>query len=128
MDADFSYKQETEAILGSAFEVHNTLGHGFHEKPYENALVIEFGHRSIPYEQQPRFPIKYQNQKVGEFIPDLIAYGKVVIDTKAIPKITDVELGQMLNYLRATSLPVGLIINFKNPRVEYRRVILSKQK
>ncbi len=127
MDADFELKEETEAILGSAFAVHNTLGHGFHEKPYENALVIEFSHRSIPFQQQPRFAINYRDQKVGEFIPDLIVFGKVVVDTKTIPQITDLELGQMLNYLRVTGLPVGLIINFKNPRVEYRRVALSQK-
>lgn len=125
MNADFLFREETEAILGSAFAIHNALGHGFHEKPCENALVVELGHRGIACKQQERFPMIYRDVKVGEFIPDLIAFDAVIVDTKTIRKITDVEIGQMLNYLRVTRLPVGLIINFKNPRVEYRRVVLS---
>lgn len=125
MDADFPYQSETQEIIGCAFDVLNELGHGFHEKPYENALVVEFTHREIPYQQQARFPLTYRDVKVGEFIPDLIAFEKVVIDTKTIPRITDVEIGQMINYLRITQLPVGLIMNFKNARLEHRRVVLK---
>ena len=65
MDADFPCKEETESILGCAFAIHNTLGHGFHEKPYENSLVIEFQHRLIPYSQQARYPLLYRSIKVG---------------------------------------------------------------
>ena len=126
MDAAFPCKEETESILGCAFAIHNTLGHGFHEKPYENSLVIEFQHRLIPYSQQARYPLLYRSIKVGEFIPDLIAFEKVIIDTKTIDRITNHEMGQMLNYLRVTGLPVGLILNFKNPRLEYRRVVLKR--
>jgi GxxExxY protein len=125
MDADFPLKKETEEILNCAFEIHNALGHGFHEKPYENALAVEFSERGIAYDQQARFPMNYKSVKVGEFIPDLIAFGKVVIDTKTISRISDKEIGQMLNYLRITGLPVGMLLNFKNPRLEYRRVVLS---
>ena len=62
---------------------------------------------------------------VGEFIPDLIAYEKIIVDTKTIDRITDIERGQMLNYLRITKLPVGLIINFKKPKLEWERIVLS---
>ncbi len=125
MNADFPYQKETKAILGCAFAVHNEIGHGFHEKPYENALVVEFQERGIPCRQQERFPLLYKETKVGEFVPDLIAFDEVIVDTKTIPKISEHELGQMLNYLRATGLPVGLLLNFKHPRLEYRRVILG---
>ena len=88
MNADFSYKKETDAIIGSAFAVLNEVGHGFHEKPYENALVVEFQHRRIPCLQQPRFPMLYRGVKISEFIPDLIAFEKVIVDAKVIERIT----------------------------------------
>ena len=105
-------------------EVINTIGHGLHEKPYENAMVVELGLRSIAIEQQRSFGVRYKNVVVGEYIPDLIASNTVIIDTKVIDRITDLERGQMLNYLRITGLKVGLIINFKHPRLEWERVIL----
>jgi GxxExxY protein len=128
MDADFIYKNETDVIIGSAFDVLNEIGHGFHEKPYENSMVVEFMYRNIPYLQQPRYPILYRDVKVSEYIPDLIAFELVIVDTKVIERITDLEIGQMLNYLRITGLPVGLILNFKNPKLEFRRVVATTQK
>ncbi len=128
MDAngrELIFKDEVYAIISCALEIINGLGHGLHEKPYENSLAVEFRHREIPFEQQKIFPVIWRNTRVGEFIPDLIAYGKIVIDTKTIDRITDIERGQMLNYLRITGLPVGLIINFKKPKLEWERMILS---
>jgi GxxExxY protein len=127
MDTDFSYKEETDQIIGSAFAVLNEIGHGYHEKPYENGLAVEFEFRKIPFLQQPRYPIFYRAVQVSEFVPDLIAFGKIIVDTKVIDCITDQEIGQMLNYLKVTGLPVGLILNFKNPRLEVRRVVASTQ-
>lgn len=101
----------------------NTLGHGLHEKPCENALVVEFGLKGIPYEQQQRFQVDYKTVMVGEFIPDLMAGQAVVVDTKVVDRITDLERGPMLNYLRITGLKVGLIINFKRAKLERERVI-----
>ena len=75
-------EKETEAILSCAMEVSNTLGHGFHEKPYENALAVEMRLRGIHVVQQPRFDVVYKEVKVGEYFPDLIAFEKVIIDTK----------------------------------------------
>jgi len=116
--------EETQAVIGCAMEVLNELGHGLLEKPYENALVVEFGLRNIPVEQQARFDVTYKGVSVGEYVPDLIAYDRVVIDTKTIERITDHELGQMINYLKITRLPVGLIINFKHARLQWKRVVL----
>ena len=127
MNADFSFKEETDTIIGSAFAVLNEIGHGFHEKPYENALVVEFGHRNVPFVQQPRFPILYRGIKVSEYVPDLIAFDRIIVDAKVIERVTDQEIGQMLNYLKITGLPVGLILNFKNPKLEVRRVVISTQ-
>ncbi len=120
----FLLKQETHAIIGCAFEVLNELGHGLNEKCYENALVLEFRLRGIGYSQQRQFEVLYKRERVGLFIPDLIAYDQVIVDAKVIDRITDVERGQMLNYLRITKLRVGLILNFKHPKLEWERLIL----
>jgi len=117
-------KEEVFQIVGAAIEVLNDIGHGFHEKPYENALVIEFGLRNVPFQQQKKFDLLYKTYKVGEFIPDLIAFNAVIVDTKTIDRITDFERGQMLNYLRIPKLRVGVILNFKNPRLEWERIVL----
>jgi GxxExxY protein len=120
----FLLKEETHAIIGGAFEVLNELGHGLNEKCYENALVVEFRLRNICSSQQRQFEVLYKNERVGLFIPDLIAYDQVIVDTKVIDRITDAERGQMLNYLRITQLRVGLILNFKHPRLEWERIVL----
>ena len=115
---------EVHQIVGCAFEVLNTLGHGLLEKPYANALCVEFKLRGVPFVQQPRFNVVYKNVKVGDYIPDLIAYDSIIIDTKTIERITDVERGQVLNYLKITGCKVGLILNFKHPKLEWERLIL----
>ena len=117
------YKAESQQMVGSAMEVLNEIGHGFHEKPYENALVIEFRFRGIACQQQEQFDILYKNEKVGEYIPDLIAYEKIVVDVKVIEKITDREIGQMMNYLKVTGLRLGYILNFKHAKLEWKRVV-----
>src|SRR6266480_1348457 len=118
-------KNEVFMIVGCAMEVLNELGHELHEKPYENALVVEFGLRSVPHFQQPRYDVLYKTVKVGEYIPDLIAFNAVVVDTKVIEEITDHERGQMLNYLKITGLKVGVILNFKRAKLEWERIVLS---
>ena len=120
---DGPHAQLTFAVIGCAMEVLNELGSGLHEKPYENALVVEFGLQGIPFEQQRSFVVNYKEVKVGEFFPDLIAGAAVVVDTKVIERIGDIERGQMLNYLRITGLKVGLIVNFKRPKLEWERII-----
>jgi GxxExxY protein len=117
-------KAETEKIIGFAFEVLNEIGHGLNEKIYENSLVVLFKQNAIAFDQQRSFPVCFRGVQVGEFIPNLIAFGSVIVDTKVIDRITDHERGQMLNYLRITKLRVGLILNFKNARLEWERVIL----
>jgi len=121
---DGPHAQLTFAIIGCAMEVLNELGSGLYEKPYENALVVEFRLRGISSAQQRRFAVNYKGVNVGDFIPDLIVDNAVVVDTKVIDRITDVERGQMLKYLRITGLKIGLIINCKRPELEWERVIL----
>lgn len=117
-------KAETERIIGFAFEILNETGHGLNEKIYENSLTVLFKQNSIAFDQQRRFPVLFRQVEVGEFVPDLIAFGSVIVDTKVIDRITDHERGQMLNYLRITKLRVGLILNFKHARLEWERIVL----
>jgi len=122
--SDFLYKEESHRIIGCAFEVLNVLGHGLLEKPYENALVVEFQQQGISYTQQPRFPVIYKLANVGEYIPDLIVFDKIIVDTKVIDKIGGNEKAQLINYLKITKLRVGLILNFKRTNLEWERIIL----
>jgi len=109
------HEELSRDILAAAMKVHSTLNPGLDEKLYENALVVEFCVRKIPFRK---------GQKVGIFIPDLIAFDGVVIDTKVIDRITDHERGLMLNYLRITGLRVGVILNFKHRKLEWERIAL----
>ena len=120
----FLYKEETHKIIGCGFEVLNTLGHGLLEKPYENAIVVEFKRQGIPFKQQPRFPVIYKTVQVGEYIPDLIVFDKIIVDTKVIENIGNNEKAQIINYLKITGLKVGLLLNFKHPKLEWERIIL----
>ena len=117
-------KEETGWIIACAHEVLNTLGHGLLEKPYENALVHELRLRRVACIQQPRYPVVYKGERVGEFVPDLVVFGRVIVDTKVVDRISEREAGQMLNYLRITGLPVALVLNFRNPRLDCRRFAL----
>lgn len=118
------YKNEVYQLVGCAIDVLKGVGHGFHEKPYENALAVEFRLRGIPFEQQKSFPITYKSHRVGEYIPDLIAHDAIVIDAKVIETITDHERGQILNYLKISTCRVGLILNFKRSKLEWERLVL----
>jgi len=117
-------KDEVFEVVGCAIEVLNTIGHGLVEKPYENALVVEFLLRKIPLRQQPSYDVLYKGHKIGLFVPDLIVFDALVVDTKVIDKITDHERGLMLNYLRITGLRVGVILNFKHRKLEWERIVL----
>ena len=117
-------KEETQKNIGFAFDVLNEVGHGLIEKIYENSLVVLFKQNSIAFDQQRRFSVDFRGVQVGEFIPDLIAFGSVIVDAKVIDRITDHERGQMLNYLRITKLRVGLILNYKHARLGWERIVL----
>lgn len=112
------------SIVGAAMEVIKGLKTGLHEKPYENAMIVELRLRKHVIDQQKRFEVRYKGEYVGEFIPDLIVDDAVIVDAKVIDRITNIERGQMLNYLRITGLRVGLIINFRHSKLEWERIIL----
>ena len=116
-------KEEVFDVVGCAMEVLNELGHGLLEKPYENALVVELGLKDVPVQQQSRYTLMYKGVQVGEYVPDLITHEKLVVDTKVIERITNHELGQMMNYLKITGLKAGLILNLKRSKLEWKRIV-----
>ena len=120
-------RDEVYAVVGCAMEALNVLGHGLHERVYENALCIEFRLQRIEFGQQERHRVLYKGEVVGEYVPDLVVKKALIVDTKTIDRITDHERGQMLNYLRITGLQVGVILNFKHARLEWERIILTKE-
>jgi len=109
-------------------EVHTELGPGFLESVYEEAFTMEAGRRKIPYRTQVKIPVKYKGQQLNkEFIADFIGYERVLVELKCIPKLTKRESAQIINYLKATSLLVGLLINFGSyPKLEWNRFVYSK--
>lgn len=114
-------------VIGCAMRVHNALGPGLREKPYENALVIELRRSGFKAEPQRKFPIFYCDQIVGDCIPDITVNGNLLVDAKSLDTIGENEQAQMLNYLRISGLELGLIVNFKNPKLEWLRVVRSRE-
>lgn len=104
-------------------EVSNILGHGLHEKPYENALAFELKLHQFRVEQQLPFPVLYKDQVVGEFIPDLVVDRKIIVEAKTVETIGAAEQGQMMNYLKVTGYRLGLILNFRHPKLEWERIV-----
>ena len=121
-------KEEVFEVVGCAMAVLNELGHGLLEKPYENALVVELGLRGIPFVQQPRHDILYKGVSVGEYVPDLITHDQLVVDTKVAERIGDHEIGQMMNYLKITGHQVGLVLNFRRAKLEWKRIVLERSR
>ncbi len=115
---------ETRRVVGCAMRVLNQLGSGLLEKPYENALVVELEYQGIPYRQQPRFDVVYRGTTVGQFVPDLVVFEGLIVETKVIDQIGETEYGQVINYLRVTRLRAGLLLNFRRPRLQWKRVVL----
>jgi len=120
---DLLYSELTRTVIGAAMEVHKILGAGFLESVYEEALAIEFELQKIPSERQKTINVFYKNRLAKQFVCDFIVYDKIIIELKAIKKISDVEKAQMLNYLKATGLNLGLILNFSSSSLEVKRVI-----
>jgi len=123
---EYKHKALTEKIIQAAFTVHNTLGSGFLEKVYENALVIELGKAGLNVVQQAPIKVTYKESVVGEYFADLVVENKIILELKAVSHILPVHEVQLVNYLKATGLEIGLLINFADKQVEVRRKIQSK--
>jgi len=121
------HSELTGKILGAFFQVHKELGYGFSEKVYENALVILLNEIGLKVEQQVRLYVYYHGQKVGEYIADLIINDVVLLELKAAEKIVEGYAAQLLNYLKATNIEVGLALNF-GPIAEFRRKVYDNER
>jgi len=120
---DYLYKDLTEKIIGAAMEVHKTLRSGFLESVYEEAMAIELDLQKISFERQNPIDVLYKGKIAKQFFCDFVADGKVLVELKAIKKLTEIEYAQVLNYLKATGLQLALLINFGEPSLEFRRII-----
>ncbi|MFH1370617.1 MAG: GxxExxY protein [Planctomycetota bacterium] len=116
----------TKDIIGAAMEVHKTLGGGFLESVYEESLAIEFELRKIPYERQKSIDVFYKGRLAKHFVCDFLVYGKVIVETKAIQLISDVEVAQVLNYLKAAKIDIGLLLNFGGKSLKVKRAIRTQ--
>ena len=120
------YGALTRSIIGCAFEVMNELGDGFLESVYENALIVALRDRGIAVESQKAIDVEFRGQVVGNFFADLIVERKVIVELKAVSALTRSHQAQIINYLNATGFEVGLLINFGNPKLEYKRFTRTK--
>lgn len=120
-------KEEVYEIVGSAIEVSNELGAGFLEAVYQEALGIELKTRAVPFSAQPTIQITYKGRILTkEYVPDFICFDQIIVEIKAIKALTNIEQAQLLNYLKATGKPVGLLLNFGAPKLEWKRMVLSQ--
>ena len=118
------YSEElTKTIIGCAYTVANTLGNGFLEKVYENALAHELKKRGLQVEQQTTIPVYYDQAIVGEYLADLLVEGNILIELKAMKGVEDIHKAQCIHYLKATGLAICLLINFGTPKIQIKRII-----
>ena len=126
MNDKLLYKTESYAIIGACMEVHSTLGSGFLESVYQEALALEFDARGIPYVKEQKLEIYYKDNLLSQyFIADFICYDKVIVELKAVKTLDKVHTSQVINYLKATDLELGLLINFSELSLKYTRLISS---
>jgi GxxExxY protein len=126
VSADLLYKDEAYAIVGAAMEVYNQLGPGFAEAIYQEALAMELRERNIPFVEQHPIQVLYKGKPLRQrYIPDFFVYDKIIVEIKAIKQLGLLEQGQILNYLKATGVRLGLLINFGNDcKLDWERKVL----
>ena len=122
------FKDEVYAIVGAAMEVHRENGCGFAEPVYQECLEIELTGRQIPFTPQKEMPIFYKGKQIKKtYVSDLIAYDKIIVELKALDKLTSREESQVINYLKISKLEVGVLINFGAPSLEWKRIVLTNR-
>lgn len=126
MTAEDKRDPQTYAIIGAAMEVHRQLGRGFLEVVYQEANAVEYMDRGIPFEREVLLVVKYKGIALNcHYKVDFICYGEVLVELKALDRLTTREEAQVINYLKATGLSRALLINFGAPSLEYRRLVFT---
>jgi GxxExxY protein len=125
METELIFGKEVYEIIGAALEVHKTLGHGFLEAIYQEALEYELSERRIPFRAQVELKVKYKNRYLQKtYVADLVAYDKIIVELKALANLSGKEEAQLINYLKATGFKVGLLINFGSAgKLEWKRFV-----
>jgi GxxExxY protein len=121
------HEELSREIIGAAMEVLNQLKPGLDEKLYERAMIIELKHRGYIVSVQTAFPVSYRGELIGNLIPDLIVDDAVIVDPKVVSCFNDTHVAQMIGYLNITHVDLALLINFKNARLEWKRVLRSNE-
>ena len=125
----FIYKNETYSIIGAAMEVHKILGAGFLEAVYQEALEKEFILRNVPYEREKQLKISYKGQELSKYyFADFLCFEHIIVEVKALSSLNDEHLSQVINYLKATNNKIGLLLNFGQESLEFKRVIFENKK
>ena len=114
----------TYLINGAIFEVNHELGGGFLEKVYENALMVELRNRGLKAESQVPIKVKYKRIEVGKYFADIVVEDQVILEVKAVDSLQKIHEAQILNYLKATGMKIGLLVNFKHPKAEIKRFVM----
>ena len=122
-EKSFPHKEITEAIIGSAFEVHAQLGYGFLERVYHRALHVELLRRGFRAELEKRIIVRYKDAIVGEYDADLVVEDVVLVEIKIAPQYDKRDEAQLLNELKATGIKLGLLLNFGRAKVEFKRLV-----
>ena len=120
----FIYKEESYAIHGALFAVHRELGGGFLERVYQDALEYEFKERGIPYEREKKIQIMYKGKPLGEpYRADFVCYGKIIVELKTVDEVLGIHRAQVVNYLKATKMKLGILVNFHDDVIYPERII-----
>ncbi len=121
---NFLYHDETEAIIGACIEVHKNLGRGFLEAIYHEALFYEFEDKGIPFDSEVPLEVWYKERKLKKlYVADFICYDEILLEIKAVETLTNDHTAQVLNYLKATDMKIGLLINFGSFKIQIKRII-----
>jgi GxxExxY protein len=124
MEGDFLYKSETYQIIGALMEVHRELGCGFLEPVYQEALAIEFDNQLIPFEAEKKISVSYKGIPLDKFyVADFVCFDKIIVELKALSALNTDHEAQIINYLKATGLKVGLLVNFGEKSLKYKRFV-----
>lgn len=127
MDGGLIHRELTDRTIGVFYEVYNELGFGFLESVYEDAMAIALGEKGLSVERQKPIPVWFRGRSIGSFVADLIVERSIIIELKAVNRLIDTHIAQLMNYLRATEIEVGLVMNF-GPSPEFKRRVFENNR